>query len=81
MLLILAALRHRRSVPNEVRPEVPVPVMFTLHGWDPEDSWHRDWLAERLWQTYPLFAGRQGAGVARAMLDAGPDRGDPGRAG
>ena len=35
VLLILPALRHRRSVPEEVRPEVPVPVMFTLHGWDP----------------------------------------------
>jgi len=32
VLLILAALRHRRSVPEEVRSEVPVPVMFTLHG-------------------------------------------------
>jgi len=33
VLLILAALRHRRSVPEESRSEVPVPVMFTLHGW------------------------------------------------
>ena len=71
VLLILAALRHRRSVPDEVRPEVPVPVMFTLHGWDPNIQRARDWLAERLWQTYPLFAGRQGVGVARGMLEQG----------
>ena len=71
VLLILAALRHRRSVPEETRPEVPVPVMFTLHGWDPGAQRAPDWLAERLCRTYPLFAGRQGAGVARAMLDAG----------
>ena len=71
MLLILTALRHRRSVPEKVRPEVPVPVMFTLHGWDPGTQRARDWLAERLWQTYPLFAGKQGAGTARGMLDAG----------
>jgi hypothetical protein len=71
VLLILAALRHRRSVPEQVRPEVPVPVMFTLHGWDPGTQRVRDWLAERLWQAYPLFAGRQGAGAARAMLDEG----------
>ncbi len=71
VLLILAALRYRRSVPEQVRPEVPVPVMFTLHGWDPSAQRARDWLAERLWQTYPLFAGRQGAGIARRMLDAG----------
>jgi hypothetical protein len=71
VLLILAALRYRRSVAEEVRSEVPVPVMFTLHGWDPSARRVRDWLAERLWQTYPLFAGRQGAGIARRMLDAG----------
>jgi hypothetical protein len=71
VLLILAALRHRRSVPEEVRAEVPVPVMFTLHGWDPGAQRVRDWLAERLWQTYPMFAGRQGARVARDMLDEG----------
>ena len=71
VLLILAALRYRRSVPKKVRPEVPVPVMFTLHGWDPNSQRARDWLAERLWQTYPLFAGRRGAAVARGMLDEG----------
>ena len=48
-----------------------MPVMFTLHGWDPSTQRVRDWLAERLWQTYPLFAGKQGAGAARAMLDEG----------
>ena len=61
VLLILAALRHRRSVPEQVRSEVPVPVMFTLHGWDPGTQRARDWLAERLWQAYPLFAGRHGS--------------------
>ena len=71
VLLILAALRHRRCVPEQARPEVPVPVMFTLHGWDPGTQRARDWLAERLWQTYPLFAGRRGAGAARGMLEEG----------
>jgi len=71
VLLILAALRHRRSVPEEVRAKVPVLVMFTLHGWDPGTQRARDWLAERLCRTYPLFAGEQGAGAARGMLDEG----------
>ena len=71
VLLILAALRHRRSVPAQVRPEVPVPVMFTLHGWDPGTRRARDWLAERLRQAYPLFGGRQGAVAARGLLDEG----------
>ena len=69
VLLIMAALRHRRSVPEEVRPGVPVPVMFTLHGWDPGTQRLRDWLAERLCQAYSLFGGRQGAEAARGMLD------------
>ena len=71
VLLILTALRHRRSVPEKIRPEVPVPVMFTLHGWDPGTQRARDWLAERLWQAYPLFGGQAGSGAARGMLDEG----------
>jgi hypothetical protein len=71
VLLILAALRHRRSVPEDVRPEVPVPVLFTLHGWDPGTRRAREWLAGRLGQAYPLFAGRHGAAAARGMLDQG----------
>ena len=71
VLLVLAALRYRRTIADKDRAEVPVPVMFTLHGWDPSTQRAQDWLAERLWQTYPLFAGRQGAAVARAMLEAG----------
>jgi transcriptional regulator with XRE-family HTH domain len=71
VLLILAALRYRRNAPEPVRPQVPVPVMFTLHGWDPSTQRARDWLAGRLRQTYPLFAGKQGARIARGMLDEG----------
>ena len=71
VLLILAALRHRRSVPEQARPQVPVPVMFTLHGWDPGTQKTRDWLAGRLCRTYPLFGGKPGAGAARRMLDEG----------
>ena len=71
VLLILAALRYRRSVPENLQPEVPVPVMFSLHGWDPSMQRVRDWLAERLGQAYPLFAGRHGAEAARTLLDEG----------
>lgn len=71
VLLILAALRYRRSVHEQVRPEVPVPVLFTLHGWDPSIQRAGDWLAGRLCQSYALFAGKQGAAVARGMLEQG----------
>jgi hypothetical protein len=69
VLLILAALRYRKSVSKKVRSKVPVLVMFTLQGWDPSSQRARDWLAQRLCQTYPLFASKQGAGAARGMLD------------
>jgi len=71
VLLILAALRYRQNVSKKVRPQVPVPVMFTMQGWDPSTQRARDWLAGRLRETYPLFAGKQGAGTARGMLDNG----------
>jgi hypothetical protein len=73
VLLILAALRYRReSVSETDRPQVPVPVMFTLQGWDPVTEPTEVWLAERLRQTYyPLFAGRRGIRIARDMLTGG----------
>ncbi|HUL25992.1 MAG TPA: hypothetical protein VLW44_09525 [Streptosporangiaceae bacterium] len=71
VLLILAALRHRDHVAGAERPSVPVPVMFTLHGWDPVAQPVQDWLAARLGQTYPLLAGRAGAVTSARLLAAG----------
>jgi hypothetical protein len=67
VLLVLAALRHREQAPEKDRPLVPVPVMFTLHGWDPNTQRIEDWLASRLQQTYPLFAGQGGADGTRLV--------------
>src|SRR5262249_54343580 len=44
VLLVLAALQHRHEVPSQDRQLVPVPVMFTLHGWDPNTERRADWL-------------------------------------
>ena len=75
VLLILAALRYRRGDNSDLsekdRSKVPVPVMFTLHGWDPDTQDVRAWLAEQLRQTYPLFAGEGGAEDAAALVGAG----------
>ena len=71
VLLVLAALKHREQVPDEDRPRVPVPVIFTLHGWDPTTQRVQDWLAAQLRQTYPLLAGKGGAQNAAALLTAG----------
>jgi hypothetical protein len=66
VLLILAALRHREQIKKVDRRKVPVPVMFTLHGWNPDAQPVQDWLAVRLGQAYPQLAGR--AGVVKAAL-------------
>jgi hypothetical protein len=48
---------------------VPVPVMFTLHGWDPGKRDIEKWLAARLQRTYPaLFPGKGGARKAASLL-------------
>ena len=71
VLLILAALDHRRSLSDSDRAHVPVPVMFTFHGWDPSNQKAHDWLAERLSQTYPMLEGRRGRGTAGSLLSDG----------
>lgn len=71
VLLVLAAIRHREQVPDAERQRVPVPVMFTLHGWDPYAQRLQDWLTVRLRQTYSLFAGKAGAQNAAGLLAAG----------
>jgi hypothetical protein len=71
VLLVLAALGHRRQVPSQNRQLVPVPVMFTLHGWDPNTQRVGDWLAARLQETYPLFGGKGGQAEAAGLVKAG----------
>jgi hypothetical protein len=71
VLLVLAALEHRQQVPAQDRPLVPVPVLFTLHGWDASTQRVGDWLATRLQETYPLFAGKGGKAEAAELVQAG----------
>ena len=71
VLLVLAALKHRDRVRAEDRGKVPVPVLFTAQDWDPRRQPIKEWLAGRLQQTYPLFAGSTGAAKAGGLIDAG----------
>jgi hypothetical protein len=71
VLLVLAALRYRAQLPGASRRLVPVPVLFTLHGWDPRTQPVRDWLAAGVQRTYPALAGRNGAALAAALLAGG----------
>ena len=71
MLLLLAALDHRNTVAEGDRAKVPVPVLFTLHGWNPSSQPVQDWLVAQLRQTYDgLFTGWRGARAAAALLRA-----------
>jgi hypothetical protein len=71
VLLVLTALEHREQLVDSDRPRVPVPVMFTLHGWDPRTQRVHDWLVVRLQQTYPMLAGKSGTRKAAGLLAAG----------
>ncbi|WP_052441633.1 helix-turn-helix domain-containing protein [Streptacidiphilus anmyonensis] len=56
------------------RADDPVPVLFTIGGWDPTATGLRDWLVERLLRDHPSLAVRvPGRRVSRAaaLVDAG----------
>jgi hypothetical protein len=42
-----------------------------LHGWDPVARPVGEWLADRLGQTYPVLAGRDGAARTARLLAEG----------
>lgn len=72
VLLVLAALDHRHTVAEADRVNVPVPVLFTLHDWDPSTQPVRAWLISRLRQTYDgLFVGRRGGAIAAELIKNG----------
>lgn len=72
ILLLLDALAHRRDLDNDPQQQarIPVPVLFTTHGWDPTSTSIQDWLADRLAVTYPMFAHRGGRAEAAALIAA-----------
>lgn len=71
VLLILTSLEHRKQASEAKRPQIPVPLLFTTRGWDPNRQPIQDWLMRRIQETYPLFAGEAGALNATALIAAG----------
>ena len=71
VLLILASLKYREEVSATDQAAVPVPVMFTLHEWDPADQPVREWLVKRLGQTYPILSGREREVKATQLIATG----------
>ena len=70
ILLLLDAVAHRDSLDDTERARVPVPVLFTGHGWNPNTTSVQDWLRDQLVATYPLFQRRGGDADAAALAAA-----------
>ncbi len=71
VLLVLAALEHRKQATEDERRQVPVPVLFTAQEWDPAGQRLQDWLALQMQETYLLFRGKAGAENAAQLIAAG----------
>ena len=83
ILLLLDVLKYREGLRSEEQALVPVPVLFTLRGWDPSKHAqspprgphrHRghvpsllDWLDHELTRTYPFLRTR-GRAVRRRLI-------------
>ena len=65
-----AARSSRASEPGRFtqRTQVPVPVLLTAYGWDPNTGSIRDWLCDQLTATYPMFAHRTGRAEAADLV-------------
>lgn len=72
ILLLLDALRYREQAAPGDQARIPVPVLFTLHGWRPDGGASvADWLAGKLTESYPVFRSRAGRRTAADLLAAG----------
>lgn len=70
ILLLLEALRYRERLPDAARTLVPVPVMFTLAGWNPERTSFQTWLGQKVASTYSA-PGHQGHRRAASLVASG----------
>jgi len=68
--LLLDALAHRAVLTS--RDRVPVPVLVTPQGWDPDAGPFAEWLATRLARDYALLrAPEYGTDAAARLLEGG----------
>lgn len=56
ILLLLTALRHRKQCEPSERTRIPVPILFTLQGWNPDTTSLREWVTGKLISEIPLLA-------------------------
>ena len=72
ILLLLAALDRRRSLPGDQRALVPVPVWLTLGGWHPTTTALDEWVTATMNRDHPaLRAHDYGPDAAGDLLRGG----------
>lgn len=72
LLLLLAALAHRRGVGDDLRGRVPVPVWGSLGLWDVERTDFLPWVAATLERDHPYLAAEEfGPGAVLSLLRSG----------
>ncbi|EOD63028.1 hypothetical protein H480_39130 [Amycolatopsis vancoresmycina DSM 44592] len=71
ILLLLEALRFREQASPGDRARIPVPMLFTLHEWDPSAETVVDWLSVKIARAYPQFRGRGGTDRVTKLLKSG----------
>lgn len=70
--LVLDALMHRDGYDDASRARIPVPVMLTLQGWDPQTQTLVSWLTERMARDYPVLGAHEsGRDAASRLLRGG----------
>lgn len=70
ILLLLDALRFRDQATEQDRRHIPVPVLFTLDGWNPNTTSVKDWLVAKLAEI-PTFRGHGGSRDAASLMETG----------
>ncbi|SES27225.1 NACHT domain-containing protein [Streptomyces sp. yr375] len=71
-VLALRFARTRLKLPPDA-DKAPIPVIFSLGSWDPDNTSLRDWMIGQLERDHPFLAGvdSRGSTWARALVEAG----------
>jgi hypothetical protein len=72
VLLLLAACRYREDLTDHERRRVPVPLLVSLTGWEPDTQDLLSWIEQSLQRDHPyLLSGSYGPAVPGRLLREG----------